>query len=108
MNAKDKLPREIYTIIDATIESLEKKCYPCKIIMDGKMITERKMISDEDLAEKANEPIKKLAAYIFAKGVLEGENLQNAKNKDLMLSYYGQKVRFVEARIDSKGNVHKF
>lgn len=108
MNPKDKLPKEVLTVIDKTVEGLEKKCYPCKVIFNGTLITERKIITDEQLAEKASDSLKKLAQYIFAKGVLEGEELQKAKNKDMMLQFYQQKVRYVEVRIDKDGNVLRF
>jgi hypothetical protein len=97
MSFNDKLPKEIYKIIDKTVIALEKKCEPCEVVIH-RVISDRRMMSEEQLAHHATVALKKLAKYIYHRGIVDAQNLTNA-DRERILRDARETVTYFECRI---------
>ena len=97
MSWNDPLPKEVHKIIDKTVIALEKKCKPCQLI-SGKVILDQMVMTDEQLAHNATIALKKLAKYIYHRGIVDAQNLTNA-DRDRILRDARETVTYFECRI---------
>ena len=97
MSWNNELPPEILKIIDKTVIALEKKCVPCQVVIK-RVITDKKMMDEDEVVKHTTTALKKLAKYIYQRGIVDAIKASDREKEYLQMKAI-ETVTHFECRI---------